>query len=68
MLKKVDPMNSMLINYMTTIDPKVETGKLLTKEGVGPSKKSRTTKMTEIIIPEPTVKETKTSKSPKDEG
>ncbi|CAI9297144.1 unnamed protein product [Lactuca saligna] len=50
---------------MSTIDPKVETGKLLTKEGAGPSKKCRTTKKPEIIIPEQTVKEMKTSKSPK---
>ncbi|CAI9281920.1 unnamed protein product [Lactuca saligna] len=58
-------MNSVLINYMTIVDPKFQTGKLLTKEGAGPSKNSRTTKKTEIIIPEPNVKEMKTSKSPK---
>ncbi|CAI9299239.1 unnamed protein product [Lactuca saligna] len=50
---------------MTTIDPKVETGKLLPKAGAGLSKKSRTTKKPEIIIPKSIVKETKTSKSPK---
>ncbi|CAI9278061.1 unnamed protein product [Lactuca saligna] len=50
---------------MSTIDPKVETGKFLTKEGASPSKKSRTSKKTEFIIPEEIVKETKTSKSPK---
>ncbi|CAI9281897.1 unnamed protein product [Lactuca saligna] len=38
---------------------------MLTKEGTSPLKKSRTSKKTEIIIYEPIVKETKTSKSPK---
>ncbi|CAI9289166.1 unnamed protein product [Lactuca saligna] len=50
---------------MTTIDPKVETGKLLTKEGAGHSKKSKTTKQVVIVNPEPNVQETKQSKSPK---
>ncbi|CAI9295433.1 unnamed protein product [Lactuca saligna] len=65
MLKRVDPTNAVLIEYLTTIDPKVETEKLLTKEDGGPSKKSRTTKKIEIITPEPNVQETKKSKSPK---
>ncbi|CAI9290648.1 unnamed protein product [Lactuca saligna] len=46
MLKKVDPTNVVLIDYMTTIDSKVETGKLLTKE-VKVSKK--TTKPDELV-------------------
>ncbi|CAI9277067.1 unnamed protein product [Lactuca saligna] len=50
---------------MTTIDPKVETGKLLTKDDVGPLKKSKITKKVVIVNPEPNVQETKQSKSPK---
>ncbi|CAI9276978.1 unnamed protein product [Lactuca saligna] len=50
---------------MTIIDPKNETGKLLMKACTGPSKKSRTTKKIDILIPEPIVNETKTSKSQK---
>ncbi|CAI9271384.1 unnamed protein product [Lactuca saligna] len=65
MLKKVDPTNVVLIDYMSTIDPKVDTGKLLPKAGAGSSKKSRNTKKLEVIVLEPTVKDTKTSKSPK---
>ncbi|CAI9290649.1 unnamed protein product [Lactuca saligna] len=65
MLKKVDPTNVVLIDYMTTIDSKVETGKLLTKEGVGHSKKSKTTKKGVIVNPELNFHETKQSKSPK---
>ncbi|CAI9282058.1 unnamed protein product [Lactuca saligna] len=48
---------------MKTIDPKVEIGKLLTKEGAGPSKKSTTSNKNETINPELIIKETNTSKS-----
>ncbi|CAI9287917.1 unnamed protein product [Lactuca saligna] len=50
---------------MTTIDPKVKIEKLLTKAGAGPSKKSRTTRKPEIIIPRKTVKEMMTLTSSK---
>lgn len=65
MLKKVDPSSEVLLNYITTIDPTVHTGKLLIKEGACPSKKSRNTKKPGNIILDQIVKKTKTSKSPK---
>ena len=39
MLKRVDPANLVLVEYLKNINPDDETGKLLSKEDVGPSKK-----------------------------
>lgn len=65
MLKRVDPTNSVLIEYMTTVDPRIETRKLLSKEDAGPSKKSRKSMKAVIITREQTVQEPKKIKSPK---
>lgn len=64
-LKRVDPTNAVLLEYMTTIDPTIETGKLLTKEGAGPLKKSRKSKKDVKVTPEKPITEPKKTKSPK---
>lgn len=40
-LKKVDPTNSILVEYLKHVNPSVETGILLQKSDVGSSKKVR---------------------------
>ena len=59
MLKRVDPTNSVLIEYLKTINPDVETGKLLSKEEAGPSKKSKRSKKDAKVTREKIVYETK---------
>ena len=60
-LKRVEPTNLLLIEYLKTINPDVETGKLLSKEEAGPSKKSKRSKKDAKATPEKTVHKTKKS-------
>ncbi|CAH1412970.1 unnamed protein product [Lactuca virosa] len=53
------------MEYLETINPDDGSGKLLPKETVGPSKKSRKSKKDVIITPEKPVQEPKKTKSPK---
>ncbi|CAH1428266.1 unnamed protein product [Lactuca virosa] len=61
MLKRVEPTNSVLVEYLKTINPDVETGKLLSKEEAGPSKKSKRSKNDAKATPEKPVHENKKS-------
>lgn len=58
-LKRVDQANLVLVEYLKTINPNVETGKLLAKEVVGPSKKLRKSKKDATTTPEKPVQEPK---------
>ncbi|CAI9285803.1 unnamed protein product [Lactuca saligna] len=44
MLRRVDPTNPVLVAYLTTINPSIGTGVLLSKDASGPSKKSKASK------------------------
>ncbi|CAH1431812.1 unnamed protein product [Lactuca virosa] len=61
MLKRFEPTNSVLVEYLKTINPDVETGKLLSKEEAGPSKKSKRSKKGAKATPEKPVQESKKS-------
>ncbi|CAH1428173.1 unnamed protein product [Lactuca virosa] len=61
MLKRVEPTNSVLVEYLKTINPDVATGKLLSKEEAGPSKKPKHSKKDAKATPDKPVHETKKS-------
>ena len=52
MLKRVDPANLVLVEYLKNINPDDETRNLLSKEDVGPSKKSKRSKKDAKATPE----------------
>lgn len=62
MLKHVDPTNSVLVEYSKSINPSVETGKLLSKADAGPSKKTRRSKKDVKATPKKHVQEPKPKK------
>lgn len=63
MLKKVDPLNSVLMEYLQTISPNEETGVLLPRSNEGPSNRSRKPKKVDENTPEKLVQEEKVTKS-----
>ncbi|CAH1427122.1 unnamed protein product [Lactuca virosa] len=65
MLRKVDPLHPVLVNYLTTINPDVEIGKLLEKTTEGPSKTRRGSKKEDHPSPSKVVLVEKAAKSPK---
>ena len=65
MLRKVDPLNLVLVNYLTTINPDVETVKFLDKTTESSSKKKSGSKKEAEPIPLIVVPIEKEAKSPK---
>ena len=51
MLQKVDPANLVLVEYLKTVNPSIETDKLLKKFNEGPSKKRRGSKKDAQLSP-----------------
>ncbi|CAH1422851.1 unnamed protein product [Lactuca virosa] len=64
MLKRVEPTNSVLVEYLKIINPDDETGRLLSKKDVGPSKKRKRSKKDAKATPKKPVHQPKKKKSP----
>lgn len=62
MLKRVDPVNPVLLEYLKSVNPDVQIGMLLSKIDEGPSKKSRKSKKDSKSTPEKPVQEPKPKK------
>lgn len=65
MLKMIDPSNPVLVAYLKTINPSIETGVLLPRFDEGSSKQSRKSKKEVDASPSKVVTKKKTDKSPK---